>query len=248
MVNIMPLLLLAAALLGISTPSVPVALVALAEEPTPPSAPPPAGADDGDDPSTLSRIPPGTPEDQALWRTTVEVDRLVPLAKRKMAELQWTLRNERLDERLGTLAEGTSPDAARAREVRGRVAKIAVESYAILTRPWPIDTTRVCSYQLLSFGTAMSATNGPEKSYYLEAARADLQQCVAKARTTLEFVDRLNRELGESVAEALELTGPLPRGAVPPPPPSRPTPGTPSVPMPPPAQAPADRPAGERSR
>lgn len=240
--------LLAAILIGTALPSATFAVDVPAEAPPPHPGAPAGGPDDGSDPSTFSQVPPGTPEDQALWKAAGDVDVAVPLAKQKMAALQWTIRNERLDERLGEMGSGEPPKAARAREVRARLGSLAVAAYAILTRLWPVDTTRVCSYARMTFATAMGTKDGPEKAGQLGPARGELQDCLSKARTTLQVVNQSNDDLAAAVADALGLVGPLPAGKAPPRPPDRPPPGA-SVTVPAPAtSAEGGKAMGENTR
>jgi hypothetical protein len=151
-----------------------------------------AGGPDADDEAP----PPGTPEDQALWRSTYEVSVRVHRRRLEANELQWELRRTRPDERLAALAAAASRDeAARLEALRQRYVQAWSQHYLFLVARWPVDPTRVCLYPKLSLESAMRVAEGPERALQVAQARVEARQCVETAASAVGRLEASTSEL-----------------------------------------------------
>jgi hypothetical protein len=170
-------------------------------------APPPAEA-----PDPLP-VPPGTPEDQALWRACGNVSRDVSVLRTESSGLQWRIRTLDLAGRLDRAAATATPEEAiRLRALRERLQRTQVENYEILTGRWPVDPTRGCQYPQLMLESAMRSGTGPGSAGTLGQARDDARSCVDAARLISARLGSSNRSLGAVVEEAVKAV-PWPGGA-----------------------------------
>jgi hypothetical protein len=200
---------------------------ALAQEARPPAAGPPgevevtplAEVPAHDD--AFSKPPPGSAADQALWKAGRQVDTAIPMARAESAKLQWRVKQGQYNERLDRLEkEGPPEKARRARQAGEKVIAARDRNYEILSRRWPVDPTRVCSYALLDFSGALSSGTRPADRALQDETRKRLQDCVDKARLILKSVEGSNKELGAALAALEADLPPLapaigPSGAVP---------------------------------
>lgn len=158
----------------------------------------------------FEKPPPGSPMDQALWKAASEVDNAIPMSRGESARLQWRVRQGQFNERLEQLEKSGPPEKAKlARETAVKMLAIRDKNYEIITRKWPIDPTRVCSYQLLEFTSALTSGKGPSEKAQQDAARTALKACVDKALLVLKSMERSNEELAAALAS---LDAELPPG------------------------------------
>jgi hypothetical protein len=152
----------------------------------------------------FAKPPPGSAADQALWKAAREVDNAIPMARAEAAKLQWRVKQGQFNERLERLEKDGPPEKARkARQAGEKVIAARDRNFEILSRRWPVDPTRVCSYALLDFSGALSAGARPADRALQDETRKRLQDCVDKARLILKSVEGSNKELGAALA-ALE--------------------------------------------
>lgn len=186
----------------------------------------------------FARPPPGSPADQALWTAARQVDSAIPLSRGEAARLQWRVQQGQFNERLAQLEkQGPLEKAARARRAGEEVIAARDRNREIMIRRWPVDPTRVCSYPLLDFSSALLAgSSRPADKALQDETRKRLQECVNKAEVILRSIEGSNKELAAALT-ALEAE--LPPGV----PATGPSGIPPSIaPAPPPA--PQARPAG----
>jgi len=157
---------------------------------------PPQGGDD-------EAPPPGTPADQALWRKARATNNDVVLKRTRASRLQLQARTGEYDARLGALAKRLDGAAApRAEEVRQRVLAEWSASVQLLSRPWPVDPTRACQYELMTFESAMHAAAGRKTTGELRGSRHDLEECLERAAVPLAALDRSTRRLEAALSDA----------------------------------------------
>jgi len=184
----------------------------------------------------FAKPPPGTAADQALWKAGREVDNAIPMQRGESAKLQWRVKQGQFNERLEVVEkQGPADKARRARQAGEKVIAARDRNYEIITRRWPIDPTRVCSYPLLDFASALRAGSKPADKALQEESRKRLKDCVDKAQVILRSIEGSNKELRTALA-ALEAELP----------PGTPVAGpagipAPLVPVPPQAPPPAPR-------
>jgi hypothetical protein len=200
------------------TPSF-IALLALTVLPAPPAMaveggeppkPGPSTAGPAADPvgvpegleNPLTALPPGSPSDQALWKTAVAANNEVVIVRAQASRIQWGAKRSGLDERLAALARQGPPEVARrAEELRQRLLDAWRQNVDYLTWRWPVDPTRACGYPLLNFATAMP-DQGKDAEVLLAAARADLQTCLDRALPAIRAMKESNERFARVVAEA----------------------------------------------
>ncbi|MGA8892028.1 MAG: hypothetical protein WB493_10695 [Anaeromyxobacteraceae bacterium] len=200
---------------------------ALAQEARPPEVVPP-GEVEVTPPSEVpvhddafARPPPGSAADQALWKAGRQVDNAIPMARGESAKLQWRVKQGQFNERLARLEQEGPPEKARkARQAGEKVIAARDRNYEILSRRWPVDPTRVCSYPLLDFSSALTSGTRPADRALQDETRKRLQDCVDKARLILKSVDGSNKELAAALAALEAELPPLvpatgPAGSVP---------------------------------
>ena len=178
----------------------------------------------------FGRPPPGTAADQALWRAGREVDNAIPMSRGEAAKLQWRVKQGQFNERLELLEKQGPPEKAmRARKAGEQVIAARDRNYEIMSRRWPVDPTRVCSYPLLDFSSALLAGgNTPADLSLQDETRKRLKECVDKARVILGSIEGSNKELAGALA-ALESE--LPPGLPAAGPAAAPMPATPAGPQ-----------------
>jgi hypothetical protein len=169
--------------------------------------------------------PPGSSEDQALWKTAHDLNNDVPLDRHKASRLQLRAKTERYDERLEALARQGSQGAEQAGSLRPKLEGAWTASSNLLLSQWPVDPTRVCRYPLLTFEGVMYSNASPRKAPQLDQTRQELRDCVSKAQSITRALVRSNGEF-EQVLAVLDRELP---------------------PLVPTAGAPAPRPSGERA-
>ena len=180
---------------------------------------PPSDVPVHDDP--FAKPPPGSAADQALWKAAREVDNAIPMARAESAKLQWRVKQGQYNERLDRLEKDGPPEKARkARQAGEKVIAARDRNYEILSRRWPVDPTRVCSYALLDFSSALTSGTRPADRALQDETRKRLQDCVDKARLILKSVEGSNKELGAALAALEAELPPLvpatgPTGSVP---------------------------------
>lgn len=155
--------------------------------------------DPGQNPRDFDRPPPASPEDQALWQATHDVNSDVPIACGQAAQLQF--RAKAHDDRLELLDKNGGEDSKRVAVARRRLDPPLQASIALLSGQTPVGTTRVCQYPLLTFEGVLLSREGSTKERQLPDARRDVQQCLASARALLGELMRTNRDLATVLAE-----------------------------------------------
>lgn len=179
----------------------------------------------------LTTPPPGSPADQQLWRTSVDMNNELPLLRGEAAKVMWRVKWTRLDERLADLGKKGPPEAAqRADDVRRRLQGANVQLYELLVRQWPVDPTRVCRYAELDFTSALRAGPGADQESQRADARGRLRECLEKARVVKDRLAGEIQGLERTMAEAEGILPPIPPPPAPPVLPSGPPPPTPGPP------------------
>jgi len=163
--------------------------------------------------------PPGSAADQALWKAAREVNTGVIVVRKASATLQAQAKNERLVERLQQAAKGAeAPLAKRLEEARRQLEKAWRANYDIRSRPWPVNTVRVCTQRLLLFDSAMHTVAKPSGwGGHLATTRDSLRTCVDRARLAIDAMAASNDALGAAIAEAQRALQELPAPAAAPP-------------------------------
>lgn len=150
----------------------------------------------------FAKPPPGSAADQALWRAARHVDNAIPLSRGEAARLQWRVQQGQFNERLAQLEKQGPPEkAARARKAGEEVIAARDRNREIMIRRWPVDPTRVCSYPLLDFSSALLAgSSRPADKALQDETRKRLQECVDKAEVILRSIGGSNKELAAALA------------------------------------------------
>lgn len=195
---------------------------AKALRPEEPAGPPPGEA------TAFEEPPPGSAEDQALWRAGVEASRQVTLVRLRASGLQWQARRTDVEGRLAALERSGGAGAERARELLARYRDAASRHYLAFTRQWPVDPTRGCSYQLMHLDGVVRSREHPRKAAQLRVVREELEDCAERARSAAQAMDASNVEMQKLLEEA--------NGLLPPAAPAAPDPAAPGA---------AARPKGE---
>jgi len=146
--------------------------------------------------------PPGSAEDQALWRAGVEASRQVTLVRLRAGSLQWQARRSDAEGRLAALERSGGAGAERARELLARYREAASRHYLALTRRWPVDPTRGCGYQVMHLDGVVRSREHPRKAAQLRVVREELEECVERARSAAEAMAASNAELERLLEEA----------------------------------------------
>jgi hypothetical protein len=146
--------------------------------------------------------PPGSPEDQALWRAGLEVTNEVQIERSRATRLQLVLANLRYVDRLRTLQARGGETGERAKEVEKRVNDAHAAQFGVLTARWPVDTFRVCGYPAMEFGSSLSGRTDPVE---LARERTLLTGCIEQTRAALKLMKGANDALETAMkgAEAL---------------------------------------------
>jgi hypothetical protein len=144
--------------------------------------------------------PPGSPEDQALWRAGLEVTNEVQIERGRATRLQLVLANLRYVDRLRTLAARGGEAGERARAIEKRVNEAHAAQFSVLTARWPVDTFRVCGYPAMEFGSMLSY--GKTDPADLARHRAMLVGCVEQTRAALGLMKRGNDALEAALRDA----------------------------------------------
>jgi len=179
---------------------------------TPASSAPQEEQDDVED-SPLTKVPPGSAEDQALWRSALDINNAVSIAWSAVTRLQAGLQTDRVLERLRAATRTGSPeDMEAAGKVLLRLEAAWGLSAEYMRRGRLVDQTRACGYPLLTFATAMPDTKTEEDRKALASARVELKVCESKAQEMVEGLASVYRPL---VAASAEAEGVLRRAAAP---------------------------------
>jgi hypothetical protein len=159
-----------------------------------------------------ARPPPGSPEDQALWRAGLDVSRRVTLERLHANKMQWQLRQGRHEIRLEALAKKAgAPEARRATEILELYRRIAPHNHQTLTRQWPIDPTRGCQYQVMHLEGVLESPEHKRKASQLLVVREELRDCVDRALPAIEAMAASNKDMERLIVEAEAFLPPLPK-------------------------------------
>jgi hypothetical protein len=189
-----------------------VIAVGLSVAPGAPGAAPPAAAEPTTSRSDGSMLPgqsldspppPGSPEDQALWRAGLEVTNEVQIERSRATRLQLVLANLRYVDRLRALQARGGEPGERAKEVEKRVNDAHAAQFGVLTARWPVDIFRVCGYPAMEFGSSLSS--GRTDPVELARERTLLTGCIEQTRAALKLMKGANDALEAAMngAEAL---------------------------------------------
>lgn len=172
-----------------------------------PAAPAAAKADDADG----VEVPPGSPEDVALWKRGGEVSERIYVEVKQANRVQWLARQNRYDERLDALSrKPDAPGAKKAAELLARLRPALAFNTHTYERQWPVDPTRGCRYQVLHLEGVLESAEHPRKKSQLLVVREELQDCVDKGEKALRVMADANQALRRIYAEADTILPPLP--------------------------------------
>jgi hypothetical protein len=196
---------------------------AAAADPAPPgaagpaaAAPPAEGQLSGASHEEQMAVPPGSPQDQALWKAGNDLSERIVIERALSSRLQWAGRNLQHAERLEALAKGGEPPVARqAAALLERYRAVQALDWQTATRQWPVDPTRGCRYQVLDLQGVMYAAETPRRPAQLAMMRDRLKECIEKGRPALQVMADLNADLEAAQKAADALLGPLPAAAPP---------------------------------
>lgn len=167
------------------------------------------------DPATVN-VPPGSPADRALWRRAYDLDNEIPIERSVASRLQLHARTRSLLPRLSELGARGALEPKRAAELAGRLREEWDETVELLVVRWPVDPTRVCGYDLLTFESVMRSDVGAQRDAQLAESRAALERCLTTAQLPLRAMRRANaglRETIEEVERAISAAAPAPATA-----------------------------------
>jgi hypothetical protein len=135
------------------------------------------------DDSPLTRMPAGSPADQALWTAAREVNATLPSIWRSLTTLQGRIANDRVMQRLDAASkQGSEEEKAAAAKARSRLELAYTLSVEFMTKKRTVDQTRACGYPFLNFATAMGSTKTEEERQILATSRLTLKVCVENGR------------------------------------------------------------------
>jgi hypothetical protein len=167
--------------------------------------PPAAASGEPEDFTPESDPPPGSQADLALWRDARLLASDVSSSRREAIRMNTRIRTERLKERLGEAAQARSAEeAAPLLALQDRLMKDWKESYAILSRRWPVDPIRACDYPWLNFDSALRAAADGSTRADVVSARKDLQTCVSGGRAAVGAMRKSNVTLGATIADVVK--------------------------------------------
>jgi len=190
---------------------------AVAEGPVAPSGPAMELEVQSEPPVEPVKVPPGSQEDQALWRAAGDLSNQLTSLRWSANGMHWRIRTEELLGRLDAAAKADPAVAGRLGEIRKKLVDAQTESYADLTAKWPIDPTRGCQYPRSMLGAAMEASATRDNRAQLGQSRDAAARCVDLARKTLARVKRSTDALGRAIDAAENALPPAPASALPPP-------------------------------
>jgi hypothetical protein len=158
-------------------------------------------------------MPPGSPEDQRLWKDSGDLGNRLTSARYVGASLHWKIKAEDLHARLEAAARAQPAQASRLEEIRKAMLYAQTESYADLAGRWPIDKTRACQYQRGIFGSSLEAATDRDNRGQLAQARDATTRCLEIGLSTLARVQRTNDELARAIEVAEKALAPTPAPA-----------------------------------
>lgn len=177
--------------------------------------------------------PPGSAEDQALWRAAREASNDVTIEQYAAARLQQQARREEYLERLADPARRGGLPQDRADDLARRLTERWVANVTFMQSQWPVSKVRGCQYELLNFEGVLFSAPSPQRALQLEDARAAVRDCLDRAGKALGAARRSTAELRETVSEVERAIGPA--APAPAPAASPPAAGSPTSPSPVPA-------------
>jgi hypothetical protein len=182
--------------LAITIAAAPVAGLAAGDAPA--SSPPPA-VDPAAIGQDITSPPPGSPADQALWRSGHEVTLAVQIERARATRLQTVLVSLRYPDRLGALAARDGEAGAKGAALQRRLGEAHATQFQVLSARWPVDTYRVCGYPTMEFGSML--LYGKSSPDELAKHRAMLVGCVDQARASLALMKEGNDGLEAAMKE-----------------------------------------------
>ncbi|HEY6100828.1 MAG TPA: hypothetical protein VIW03_15430, partial [Anaeromyxobacter sp.] len=144
--------------------------------------------------------PPGTSEDQSLWKAGLEITNAIQIERARATRLQMVLANLRYADRLRILAGRDGEDGERAGRLEKRLHGAHAVQFSTLTARWPIDTYRGCGYPTMEFGSMLS--HGKAERDDLDRHRALLRGCVEQAREAVKLMKESNDGLASAMMDA----------------------------------------------
>jgi hypothetical protein len=175
--------------------------------PAPAAGSPPPDGTIGD----IGTPPPGTPADQALWRSSRDMNNDLVIVQHTTSRLQLQARGA-LERLLDPAGRGKlSKDGAD--KLAASLTERLTASGRVMVSRWPVSKQRVCGYELMNLEGVMHGTASPAKERQLEDARRELNGCMEKAASVFAAVRKANDELIAATAEAERALGPPPKPA-----------------------------------
>jgi hypothetical protein len=166
----------------------------------------PARADDAPefvDDSPLTKMPAGSPADQALWTAAREVNATLPSIWRSLTTLQGRIASERVMQRLDDASkQGSEAEKAAAAKARSGLELAYTLGVEFMTKKRTVDQTRACGYPFLNFSTAMGSTKTEEERQVLATSRLTLKVCVENGREMAKGLATSYQQLEAARVEA----------------------------------------------
>jgi hypothetical protein len=155
------------------------------------------------DESALTKMPAGSPADQALWTAAREVNATLPSIWRSLTTLQGRIASERVMQRLDDASkQGLPEENAAAAKARSRLELAYTLSVEFMTKKRTVDQTRACGYPFLNFATAMGSTKTEEERQVLATSRLTLKVCVENGREMSKGLAASYQQLDAARVEA----------------------------------------------
>lgn len=148
------------------------------------------------------RPPPGTPADQELWKTMVDVQNRALGQRQVAANTLWKLHRERPDQKLDEQGRKAPADEARLQALKKRLLESWDRTHTVLNRPWSVNPRLGCRIERLDLGTAMEGNPS-----YLPRVREAALECLSRHSAALQAMEGANAELLGLIAEAEAALG-----------------------------------------
>lgn len=149
--------------------------------------------------------PPGSPAEQALWRSGLESTRRLHAVRVASTRLQQRLRYTGTEKQLDALARGATPAAAEATALQARLRSAWQHNIQTLTKPWPVDPTRGCMATFVDYELQLYNHNPQGREARLGMLGKELGNCLQRLESIRSEMDGANRAFEQAIADAEKL-------------------------------------------